>query len=158
MERRRVLVVAAAALGGVAGCSGMSEDDGNPSTETANPATSTSSATTTPRNTGATPKNAVRSYVTAVFAGDVQTANRLIHPDGNVEAYSEDAAERMDTLDLTIQSLEITNESKTSATVNAVAAIENTESGEEQTREQTYTVRTADGAWKIYEVDDDTAA
>mgnify|MGYP006301846941 CR=1 FL=1 len=132
MDRRRYLVAATAALGSVAGCSQMSEDtDGDGSTESTNPSTTAPPATTTPQNTAETPKKAVRSYLTAVFAGEVEAANLLIHPNGNIEAYSEDAAERMGTLDLTIQSLVVSEESETTATVHAVVAIENTESGEE---------------------------
>jgi transcription elongation GreA/GreB family factor len=96
--------------------------------------------------------------LTAIFAGQVQEANALIHPDGEVSEYTEDAAERNEALDLTIQSLEITEESENTATVDAVVTLENPEADEESTRSQIYHLQTDDGTWKIYSAEEDEAA
>jgi uncharacterized protein YchJ len=168
MNRRRYLVVAVAAVSSVAGCSQAS--DGNneqeskenttPST-TARPETTTSqdtAGTAASKNTAETPKETVRSFLTAVYAGEVQAANALIHPDGNASEYTEDAAERNEALDLTIQSVEIIEESEDTATVTAVVSLENSETDEELTRSQTYILQTDDSTWKLYDSEEDEAA
>jgi len=88
----------------------------------------------------------------------VQAANALIHPDGNASKYTEEAAERNKALNLTIQSLEITEESENTATVNTVVTLENPEADEEATRSQIYYLQTDNGTWKIYGSEEDEAA
>lgn len=159
MNRRRYLIGVAAVVTSVAGCSQASDgNDGQGSTETPTPSTTTQPETTTSQTAAETPKEAVRSYLTAIFAGQVQEANALIHPDGEISEYTEDAAERNEALDLTIQSLEITEESENTATVDTVVTLENPEADEESTRSQIYHLQTDDGTWKIYTAEDDEAA
>jgi hypothetical protein len=88
----------------------------------------------------------------------VQTANALIHPDSDVSEYTEEAAERNEALDLTIQSVETTDESEDTATVSAVVTLDTPDADEGVTRSQTYTLQTEDGTWKIYDAEDDEAA
>jgi hypothetical protein len=105
-------------------------------------------------------------YLTAIFSGEVQAANALIHPDSDISEYTEDAAERNPTLKLTIQSIEIADKSENTATVNAVVTITNMGTGEvmnlgpgeEVTRSQIYTLQTDDDTWKIYDTEEDEAA
>jgi uncharacterized protein YchJ len=168
MNRRRYLVVATAAVSSVAGCSqspGGTDEQGTaqntpPSTTVQGEPTSpqTATRTATLQSTAETPKEVVRSYVTAIFAGEVQAANALIHPDGNISDYTADAAERNEALNLTIQSITITAESERTATVNVVASFENPEADAEFTRSQTYTLQPHNGTWKLYDSDDDRAA
>ena len=168
MDRRRYLVVAAAPLSSVAGCSRASDgDEGGESTGITTPSTLAQPETTTPQNTAGTtpskntaetPQGAVQSYLTAVFPGEVQTANALIHPDSDVSEYTEEAAERNEALDLTIQSVETTDESEDTATVSAVVTLDTPDADEGVTRSQTYTLQTEDGTWKIYDAEDDEAA
>lgn len=114
---------------------------------------------TTPQTTVETsPKEAVRSYLTAIFSGKVQAANALIHPDGNVSEYTEEAAERNKDITLTIESLEITEESENTVTVNTVVSLDNPEADEEVRRSQVYYLRTDDTTWKIYSREEDEAA
>jgi len=159
MERRQYLVVAAAALSSVAGCSQASDGaDEQESTETTTSATTEQPETTTAQTTAETPKEAVRSYLTAVFSGDVQAANALIHPDGNASEYTEDAAERNEEIALTIESVEITDESENTATVSVVASLNNPEADGAVKRSQIFTLQTDGGTWKIYDSEDDEAA
>ena len=159
MDRRRILIAAAAAVSSVAGCSQTSDgNDGQGNTENATPSTTARQEPTTSQTTAETPKEAVRSYLTAIFAGEVQAANALIHPDGNASKYTEEAAERNKALNLTIQSLEITEESENTATVNTVVTLENPEADEEATRSQIYYLQTDNGTWKIYGSEEDEAA
>jgi uncharacterized protein YchJ len=105
-----------------------------------------------------TPKEVVRSHLTAVFAGEVQAVNVLIHPGGNISDYTADAAERNETINLTIRSITITAESKSTATLNVMASLKYPEADAEQTRSQTYTLQTHNGTWKLYDGGDDKAA
>jgi uncharacterized protein YchJ len=158
--------VAVAALSSVAGCSQASDgnneqestEDPSEQESTENTTPQNTSETTTSKNTTETPKETVRSYLTAIYAGEVQAANALIHPDGNISEYTEDAAERNEALDLTIQSVEITEESENTATVNAVVSLKSPKADEELTRSQTYTLRTDNGTWKLYDGGEDEAA
>lgn len=158
MERRQYLVVAATALSSVAGCSQSNETNEQESTETTTPPTTEQPETTTPQTTAETPKEAARSYLTAVFSGNVQAANALIHPDGNVNEYTEDAAARNEEIELTIESIETTNESETTATVSVVASLNNPEADGTVERSQVFTLRTDGGTWKLYDSEDDEAA
>jgi ketosteroid isomerase-like protein len=125
-------------------------------TETTTPQETT---TETPFPTTAeTPKEAVRLYLTAVFAGEVQAVNSFAHPEGDLNRYTQEAAERNEALNLTIQSLATSEQQEDTATVTAVVSLENQEAGEEITRSQDYVLRTDDGSWKIYESDEDEAA
>ena len=128
------------------------------SCSTANTDSSTTESTTSQTTVETSPKEAVRSYLTAVFSGEVQAANALIHPDGSASEYTEEAAERNEALNLTIESLEITEESENTATVNTVVILESPEADEEVRRSQVYHLRTEDGAWKIYSGEEDEAA
>jgi hypothetical protein len=159
MDRRQVLIAAAAAVSSLAGCSQTSEgDSGQGPTENAPPSTTARPEPTTSQPIAETPKEAVRSYLTAIFSGDVQGANARIHPDGDVSEYTEGAAERNEEINLTIQALEITEESENTATVTAVVTLENPEADEAVTRSQIYSLQTDNGTWKIYTGEDDKAA
>ncbi len=96
--------------------------------------------------------------MTAVFAGEAQEANAILHPDGNVIEYSEEEAERNEVLNATIQSIEITEENENTATVSSVVHIENPENNKESTRARIYSLRIDDGSWKIYDSEEDEAA
>jgi hypothetical protein len=88
----------------------------------------------------------------------VQAANALIHPDSDVSEYTEEAAERNEALEMTIQSVEITDESEDTTTVSAVVSLSSPDADEEVTRSQIYTLQTDDGTWKIYDAEEDEAA
>jgi len=119
---------------------------------------STAEPSTSQTTVEISPKEAVRSYLTAVFSGEVQAANTLIHPDGNVSEYTEEAAKRNKDLNLTIESIEITEKSEGTATVNTVVTLGNPEAGEEMRRSQVYYLRTDGSTWKIYGGEEDEAA
>lgn len=118
---------------------------------------STVEPTTSQTTVEVSPKEAVRSYLTAIFSGEVQAANALIHPDGNVSEYTEEAAERNKSLNLTIESIEITEKSEDTATVNTVVTLDNPEADEEVRRSQVYYLRTDGSTWKIYGGEEDEA-
>ncbi|WP_168654462.1 hypothetical protein [Halorubrum sp. PV6] len=118
---------------------------------------STAEPTTSESTVEASPKEAVRSYLTATFSGEVQAANALIHPDGNVSEYTEEAAEQSESFNLTIESLEIAEESEDTATVNAVISANNIETDEQLRRSVVYQLRTDGGTWKIYNEESEPA-
>lgn len=125
------------------------------SCSSADPTTSQDTPQTTAENS---PTEAVRSYLTAIFSGDVQAANALIHPDGTVSEYTQEAAERNTNFNLTIDSIEVTEEGENTATVRTVVTLENPEADENMRRSQVYQLRIDENRWKVYAAEEDKAA
>jgi hypothetical protein len=124
MDRRTYLTGIGVTVAAAAGCSGGGGDD----------------------ESG--PKAAVRTYIEALDSTDAEQYNDIIHPDGPLTEVGSAQLEQLESVDYTIESLEVTEESEDSATVRAEYSVEGPAGSE--TVASDVELRTVDGEWKVY--------
>lgn len=97
---------------------------------------------------GGGPKDAIRDYVSAANDADAETANGLLHPDGNVAELSQQELAVFEAADLSIDSMEVLEETEERADVEVTLTISG--GGMDETSTGQWDVRTHDGEWRIY--------
>jgi hypothetical protein len=94
------------------------------------------------------PEAAIRTYVNALDSTDVETYNRIIHPNGQLPEISEGELSVLEAVDYTLESVQVVDETDTQATAEAEYTVEGPNGT--QTQSSTVELRTVDGEWKIY--------
>ncbi|WP_340101617.1 hypothetical protein [Salinibaculum salinum] len=96
-----------------------------------------------------TPQETVRQYYAALDNGNEEKANGLIHEDSPVSGNSETFISIAEQADLTVQEVEVVDQSDDQATVRVTVHIEY-DTSEEDTQTVTRTLRKSDGMWKLW--------
>ena len=96
-----------------------------------------------------TPEETVTQYYVALANGNAEKANGFIHEDSPVSGNSETFISIAEQADLTVQEVEVVDQSENQATVRVTVHIEYGTS-EEDTQTVTRTLRKSDGAWKLW--------
>jgi hypothetical protein len=148
-----------------AGCTalpfvGGNSDSGPESSTTVEESTTTvpltsKSSTVSTTSTGSgvelgenTPSEVVRTFYDAVYSGDVETANRLIHQNSSAPLYTEESLQTAQTYDHEIQNL--TELNRTATTAKYRLDLKVTGENMTQTRTQTIQLRVNETFWRIW--------
>jgi len=98
------------------------------------------------------PGGVVRNFWNAIDNGNFEEAESYIHPDspqsGSLTGGSETGQSMLESADISVSSVQVTNREGDTATVEATVDI--SIMGESNSQSQTYELRKHEGAWKIY--------
>jgi hypothetical protein len=96
-----------------------------------------------------TPEAAVRTYINAIDSTNIETYNRIIHPNSpQLQEVSEGDLSFLENVEYTIDAIQVVEETGTQAMVEADITVQGPE--DEQTQTLNIEVRRTDGEWKIY--------
>jgi len=150
---RRRYLAGVLAVAGLAGCTGTSDDDPEDSTEDGDdePAGSTAETATTTTGGSDGPEAAVESFYAALNAGNVQSANELLHADSSVRAVSELRSDDLAAGTVELAGTEIIEEGEEFAVVRVTVLDSSGNLNTPEQIEADIEVQTEDGTWKLYD-------
>ena len=169
MRRRAYLAGGVGLLSAFAGCSMFSNDDPNPDeppTVTTTPDGTTPTRDTTTASEDRTeewgektvtldsndPETVVRTFYEALYAGDAETANELLHKDSPASLYTKGAVANLQHYDYALEDLHRTGSKDDDGTVVLAFTLVLTDSDESvQRRDEEIEVRLSGEDWKIWQ-------
>jgi len=141
MERRKLLVTTGAVVS--AGCIGPFANDGNGETDGNGDGEPS-------RDVDETAEEAIARFIDALNAGDTESVNGMLHPEGRLDEVPEQEGERLADSEISIESTEVVEEEEERAVVRVTLVAVSPE-GEETTTEEDWELRVLDGEWRVWD-------
>jgi len=95
------------------------------------------------------PAATVETFYGSLNEGDAESANALIHPEGNAEEITQQQAEQLSQADFSVDSTEVVEQGDGRAVVAVTITI--SMMGQEQSQTTNVELRTHEGQWKIWD-------
>jgi hypothetical protein len=168
MRRSQLIALGVAILLILSGCSALPFTNNSAETNTQTPPASTTTQTSSnPQDTqppasttsdsesspvdAENPKTVIKSFYNALYTGDVNTANRLIHANSSAPLYTEGSVEPLQRYNHTVANLTEVSRNSTWATYNLTLVVSN--ENMTQRRPQIIHLRMNGSVWLIWDSD-----